>query len=145
MENLIDVSTGNLNIQPDIYETPVYESIIKRASKLQLTSLYKTSFDFEIYRDLELRYKNKSFRGGITFKTPFKLVNHHSTCQQCLYAFEVDTYGRGCINDCIYCYAKEQLQGMVTGTTPIPAPVDITEIWKVFSTVFETDKKIEVA
>ena len=75
------------------------------------------------------------------FQSPFKLVNSHTTCQQCLYAFELDTYGRGCIHNCVYCYAKIELTGHGYWNRPFPMPADITEIWKTFYYAFETDKK----
>ncbi len=121
--------------------TPITDNIIEKAASLSLKSNYRTEFDFEVYRDLEQRFKNKKFRGGITFKTPFKLVNSHKTCQQCLYSFETDTYGRGCTHDCLYCYAMDQLTQKAMWNNPMPAPIDITEVWKVFYTVFETDRK----
>lgn len=131
-----DVSKNIENIP-----TPKYDEILERAKKLSAVSSYKSTFRYENYRDLEVRFHDKGFRGGITFGSPMKLVNHHSTCQQCLYAFEIDTYGRGCVHDCVYCYAKAQLTVHGYWNNPMPAPVDITEIWKTFHTVFETDKK----
>ncbi len=121
--------------------TPTYNKLIKDAQRLDLLSAYKSSFDYRIYRDLELRYKDRPVRGGIVKSNPFKLVNSHSTCQQCLYAFEVDTYGRGCSHNCLYCYAKAELTVHGYWNNPIPVPVDLNEIRKVFYTVFETDKK----
>jgi DNA repair photolyase len=130
-----DVSKNIENIP-----TPKYDEILKKSQKLSELSAFKTQFNYEVYRDLEIRFHEKEFRGGITFNTPMKLVNHHSTCQQCLYAFEIDTYGRGCVHDCVYCYAKAQLTVHGYWNNPMPAPVDISEIWKTFYTVFETDK-----
>lgn len=122
-------------------DTPVTNAMIDKAASLSLKSRYKMEYDFEIIRKHELRFKDKPFRGGITFKTPFKLVNSHKTCQQCLYAFETDTYGRGCTHDCLYCYAMDQLTQKAMWNNPMPAPIDITEVWKVFHSVFETDKR----
>ena len=121
--------------------TPKSDKIIAKAAKLRKVSKYPCTFDFETYRKLELRFGFEQPRGGITFNTPFKLVNSHKTCQQCLYAFEVDTYGRGCVHDCVYCYAKAELTVHGYWNKPFPMPVDLTEIWKVFYTVFETDRK----
>ena len=120
--------------------TPRSDKIFNKAAKLTIQSKYKTSFDFDIYRDLELRFGEEQPRGGITFNTNFKLVNSHTTCQQCLYAFELDTYGRGCVHDCVYCYAKEQLTGHGYWNRPFPMPIDVTALWNIFYTVFETDK-----
>lgn len=121
--------------------TPTFNELIKEAQKLDLLSAYKSSFDYKIYRDLELRYKDRPVRGGIVKHNPFKLVNSHSSCQQCLYAFEVDTYGRGCSHNCTYCYAKAELTVHGMWNNPIPVPVDLNEIRKAFYTVFETSKK----
>jgi len=121
--------------------TPRSDKIFAKAEKLKKLSKYPCNFDFEVYRKLELRFGLEQPRGGITFNSPFKLVNSHSTCQQCLYAFEVDTYGRGCVHDCVYCYAKAELTVHGYWNKPFPMPVDLTEIWKVFYTVFETTKK----
>lgn len=122
-------------------ETPQAAKILTEAQKLDLLSKYQSEFNYEIYADLERRYKSNPIRGGITFSKPFKLVNAHSTCQQCLYAFEIDTYGRGCVHECQYCYAKAQLTVHGDWNNPIPVPVDVNEIRKVFYTVFETDRK----
>lgn len=121
--------------------TPVYDELIAEAAKLDRLSNYPCSFDYTIYRDLELRYKDKPIRGGIVKSNPFKLVNAHHSCQQCLYAFEVDTYGRGCSHNCAYCYAKAELTVHGYWNNPIPVPVDLNEIRKAFYTVFETSKK----
>ena len=53
----------------------------------------------------------------------------------------MDTYGRGCVHDCVYCYAKAELTVHAYWNRPFPMPVDITEIWKTFYNAFETDKK----
>jgi DNA repair photolyase len=121
--------------------TPIYDSMIEVAANLDAVSNYKSNFDYEVYKGLELRFKDKPIRGGITFNNPFKLVNSHHTCQQCLYAFEVDTYGRGCAHECAYCYAKAELTVHGYWNNPIPVPISINDIRKTFYTVFETDKR----
>jgi DNA repair photolyase len=120
--------------------TPKYDLIREKADDLILKSNYKTNFNFEVFKELEERFGFEQPRGGIVFNTTFRLVNSHNSCQQCLYAFELDTYGRGCTHDCVYCYAKQQLTQHGSWNKPFPMPVDITEIWKVFYTVFETNK-----
>jgi DNA repair photolyase len=120
--------------------TPTYNKLIKESKKLDLLSKFPSKMDYSVFRDLELRYKDKPIRGGIVKANPFKLVNAHHTCQQCLYAFEMDTYGRGCSHNCTYCYAKAELTVHGYWNNPIPVPVDINEIRKIFYTVFETDK-----
>lgn len=131
-----DVSKNAENIP-----TPKFEKILTRANELQTLSSYKSSYDFEIYKNLEMRFHDKKFNGGVIYKSPFKLANFHATCQQCLYAFELDTYGRGCTHDCVYCYAKAELTVHGMWNKPFPAPIDVTEIWNTFYTVFETSKK----
>jgi DNA repair photolyase len=142
LDNIIPFNQGiDLSKIKESVSTPITDKIIEKANKLSKSSKYPCNFDFDAYRQLELRFKDKPFRGGITFKSPMRLVNSHPTCQQCLYAFEIDTYGRGCVHDCVYCYAKAELTVHGFWNNPMPAPVDITEIWKVFFTVFETNKK----
>lgn len=121
--------------------TPKSDKIMHRAAKLHLHSKYKSQYDFNTYRELELRFGEEQPRGGIVFNTNLKLVNSHASCQQCLYAFELDTYGRGCTHNCVYCYSKEQLTSHGYWNRPFPMPIDITEVWNAFYTVFETDKK----
>jgi hypothetical protein len=121
--------------------TPTYNELFKESTRLDKLSKYPSTFDYTAFRDLELRFKEKPIRGGIVKNNPFKLVNSHHSCQQCLYAFEIDTYGRGCSHNCVYCYAKAELTVHGYWNNPIPVPVDINEIRKAFYTVFETDKK----
>jgi DNA repair photolyase len=121
--------------------TPTFNKLVKDAKRLDLLSRYPCTFDYTIYRDLELRYKDRPIRGGIVKNNPFKLVNSHHTCQQCLYSFEVDTYGRGCSHNCTYCYAKAELTVHGYWNNPIPVPIDLNEVRKIFYTVFETNKK----
>ncbi|PIR21696.1 MAG: hypothetical protein COV44_11855 [Deltaproteobacteria bacterium CG11_big_fil_rev_8_21_14_0_20_45_16] len=121
--------------------SPITNSLILESDRLNKISKYKSNFDFYPIRRLEQRFADKPMRGGILLKTALRLVNAHSTCQQCLYAFEIDTYGRGCVHDCAYCYAKAELTVHGYWNKPIPVPVDINLIRKTFHTVFETDKK----
>lgn len=123
-----------------VIETPRANALIEEASKLDKLSKYKCDFDYTAYRDIERRYSDKPIRGGVTMGTAFRLVNSHSTCQQCLYAFEIDTYGRGCVHNCSYCYAKAQLTVHGYWNNPIPVPVNLNEIRKAFYLVFETEK-----
>jgi DNA repair photolyase len=121
-------------------QTPKSDKIFEQVEKLKKTSKYPTQFDYDTYRKLELRFGLNQPRGGIVFNTAFKLVNSHQTCQQCLYTFEIDTYGRGCLHECAYCYAKAELTVHGYWNNPFPMPVDISDVWKTFYTVFETDK-----
>ncbi|MDH4467958.1 MAG: radical SAM protein [Bacteriovoracaceae bacterium] len=140
-ENVVAFPGADLSKNEDLIPTPISDEIEIKANELKLKSKFQTSFDYQVYRNLEKRFGHEQPRGGIVFRSPFKLVNSHPTCQQCLYAFEIDTYGRGCVHDCVYCYAKAELTVHGYWNKPFPMPVDITEIWKTFYTVFETDKK----
>lgn len=100
---------------------------------------YEDTFDWSVYDKLSDKFETPP-RGGVVFNTTFKLVNHHSTCNKCFYAFEIDTYGRGCFHNCTYCYAKDQLTTHGYWNKPQPFPVNMAEVRKVFHTVFETDK-----
>jgi DNA repair photolyase len=139
--NIINIPNADVSKNVENIPTPKYNKIRVQADQLLKVSKYKSQFDFETYRNLELRFGLEQPRGGVVFGKTFRLVNSHTTCQQCLYAFEIDTYGRGCIHDCVYCYAKAQLTVHGSWNRPFPMPIDISEVWKVFYTVFETDKK----
>ena len=123
--------------------TPKGDKVLDNARKLKALSKYETDFDFETYKRLEQRFGLDQPRGGVIFGSndPFKIINTHKSCQQCLYAFEMDTYGRGCVHDCAYCYSKAELTVHGSWNRPFPMPRDITTVWNVFYTVFETDKK----
>lgn len=120
--------------------TPVFDRLVKDAEKLDVVSKYKCDFDYGMYKNIEKRFAKKPIRGGIVKSNPMKLVNAHSSCQQCLYAFEIDTYGRGCSHNCTYCYARAELTVHGYRNNPMPVPVDLNEIRKTFYTVFETSK-----
>lgn len=100
---------------------------------------YPDSFDWSVYDRIAKSFESAP-RGGVVFNTTMKLVNYHSSCSKCHYAFEVDTYGRGCFHNCVYCYAKDQLTTYRYWNEPQPFPVNLAEIRKIFYTVFETDK-----
>lgn len=120
------------------FDGPISGPMWEKVSRLG--SAFPDSFDYTIYDKLADRFSSATPLGGVVFKTPLKLVNYHSSCTRCHYAFEMDTYGRGCIHECVYCYAKEQLTTRGYWNRPIPFPVDIGAIRKIFYTVFETEK-----
>lgn len=120
--------------------TPIYDELVAEARKLDKLSKYRCDFDYSAYKSLELRFKERPMRGGFIKSAPMKLVNSHATCQQCLYAFEIDSYGRGCIHNCVYCYAKAELTVHGYWNNPIPVPIDINELRRLFYTIFETDR-----
>ena len=121
--------------------TPLVDAMENESIRLNSISNYKSDFDWQPMRAFERRSLKNPIRGGIVFKSPFRLVNAYTTCQQCLYSFEVDTYGRGCVHNCLYCYAKAELTQFNWWNNPHPVPVDLNEVRKVFYTAFETDKK----
>lgn len=102
-------------------------------------STYQDDFDWSVYDSIASKFTDPP-RGGVVFNTTFKLVNHHSSCSKCFYSFELDTYGRGCFHNCVYCYAKDQLTTYRYWNEPQPFPVNLAEIRKIFYSVFETDK-----
>lgn len=110
------------------------------ASAAQYTGSYEDTFDYTVYDRLHHKFRTSPPRGGILFKTTFRLVNAHSSCRHCHYAFEIDTYGRGCTFNCTYCYAKEQLSSHKMWNEPHPFPIDISLVRKEFYKAFETDK-----
>lgn len=134
------VPSEGLRLPNQTISTPKSDKIFERVKKLRTLSKYPSQFNFQTYKNLELRVGLKQPHGGIVFNTPFKLVNNHHTCQQCLYTFELDTYSRGYLNECSYCYAKAELTVQRNCNNPFPLPVDISDVWKIFYTVFETDK-----
>lgn len=143
-DNVIQFPTFNkLPIaEPEIaITTPLTDKMVEEHTYLNHVSKYKSDFDWEPIRKLEVRAFKNPVRGCFVFKSPFKLVNSHTTCQQCLYAFEVDTYGRGCVHNCVYCYAKAELTVHGYWNNPYPVPVDINSIRNTFYTIFETDKR----
>ncbi|MCS6838638.1 MAG: hypothetical protein NZ480_07295, partial [Bdellovibrionaceae bacterium] len=107
---------------------------------LRIPASYQSSFNWSVYDDLERRFGNQQPRGGVVFKTTFKLVNYHPSCTRCHYSFELDTYGRGCLHNCQYCYAKEQLTQHGFWNRPFPFPVDIAKVIAIMATVFDTDR-----
>lgn len=144
--NVIEFPMGHLNWSEKLEKkaplpTPVIDEMEEESNRLNRISAYQSEFDWSPLRDLERRNATKPVRGGFLFKTPFRLVNAHATCQQCLYSFEVDTYGRGCVHNCVYCYAKTQLTQHGMWNNPYPVPIDINLIRNVFYSVFETDRK----
>lgn len=106
----------------------------------KMDSKYPDTFDWGMYDRLYERFGDSQPRGGVVFKSVFKLINSHSSCTQCHYALELDTYGRGCIHNCSYCYAKAQLTTHGFWNRPMPFPIDLSEARRLFYTVFETNK-----
>ena len=121
------------------FDGPLSGPMWEQVSKLQ--SAYPDSFDWSVFDKLQAKFGDNQPRSGVVFKTTLKLVNHHSQCSKCHYSLEIDTYGRGCVHNCVYCYAKDQLTLRGYWNRPHPMPIDLAEVRKIFHTVFETDKK----
>src|SRR4051794_9886188 len=85
-------------------------------------SQYPDTFDYGMYDRLHAKFGDKQPRGGVVYNTNFKLLNYQPTCSQCHYTFELDTYGRGCVHNCTYCYAKDQLSPYGYWNKPHPFP-----------------------
>lgn len=118
---------------------PIEKKMRTTLAKLK-DSKYPDSFDWSIYDKIASRYGENQPRGGVVFNTTLKLVNHNASCSKCHYSFEIDTYGRGCVHNCVYCYAKEILTRHGYWNEPTPFPVNLAEIRNIFYTVFETDR-----
>jgi DNA repair photolyase len=131
----IEADTRSIE-SPDI--GPIEAEMRAKLSKLK-DCRYPDAFDWSVYDKIAKNFDTPP-RGGVVFNTTMKLVNYHSSCSKCHYAFELDTYGRGCFHNCVYCYAKDQLTTYRYWNEPQPFPVNLAEIRKIFYTVFETDK-----
>jgi DNA repair photolyase len=141
--NLRDARIGNLMPRDRIVQEAREPGPIEIKMKATLSSLkdtkYPDTFDWSVYDRLSEKFDEPP-RGGVVFNTTLKLVNFHSTCSKCHYAFEIDAYGRGCFHNCVYCYAKDQLTAHGFWNRPQPFPVNLAEVRKIFYTVFETSK-----
>jgi DNA repair photolyase len=105
-----------------------------------LKSAYPDEFDYSVFDKLYHRFGENQPRGGIVFKSFMKLLEADD-CKSCFHRFEIDTYGRGCVFNCAFCYAKSYLTTHKYWNEPIPFPIDIAELRKTFATVFETDRR----
>ena len=61
------------------------------------------------------------------FKSFYKIVSG-SEGNRCMYNTRLDTYGRGCMHDCSYCYAKSLLSFRGLWDSQDPAVADIGKI-----------------
>ena len=143
-DNLIKFPSNQKRLVGQTLTEPSMAGPIEKKMRIILSKLdgsrYPDTFDWGIYDKIAARYGEEQPRGGVVFNTTLKLVNHHASCSKCHYAFEIDTYGRGCTHNCIYCYAKDQLSSHGYWNRPMPFPVNIADIRRTFYTVFETNK-----
>ena len=143
--NLNSSENNVLALRPNLnsFSEPVTFGPIEAKMRKVLSTIksaYPDTFDWSMYDKLASRYGDDQPRGGVVFNTGLKLVNHHGSCSKCHYAFEIDTYGRGCTHNCSYCYAKEILTRHGYWNEPQPFPLNLADVRKIFYTVFETDK-----
>ncbi len=119
------------------FKGPLSSDLWTKANSVQ--SGYEDTFDYAMYDRLFERFKESQPRGGVVFKSTFKLTEAED-CRSCFHRFELDTYGRGCVHNCAYCYAKAYLHQHKFWNEPMPFPVDIADIRKTLATIFETDR-----
>jgi hypothetical protein len=119
MSNVYDLFTGKritLNVpamlKPDSLQGPIESKI--RLYK-NIGSVISSGFDLSVYDRIAARFGENQPRGGVVAGLP-KPKN------------VLDSYGRGCISNCVACTPKEM--GTTTGywNRPMPMPVDITAI-----------------
>jgi DNA repair photolyase len=134
----LPIIMGDENIESDGVG-PIEAAMLTKLKKLNGCK-YPDNFDWSVYDKISERFKDGPPRGGVVFNTTLKLANFHSSCSKCHYSLELDTYGRGCTHNCVYCYAKDQLNSHGYWNRPFPFPVNIADIRKIFYTVFETSK-----
>ena len=79
-----------------------------------------------------------------TFKS-FIGIPGGSETQKCFYPLKVDTYGRGCSSDCVYCYAKSTMAWRKMWDSYNPATSDFDDINKLFVDSFSGKKKGKIA
>lgn len=79
-----------------------------------------------------------------TFKSFIKLPGGSET-QKCFYPLRLDTYGCGCVHDCLYCYARSALAFRHLWEPERPRPADIAAIERVFEDAYERDGRSVIA
>lgn len=60
--------------------------------------------------------------------------------KRCYYPFKLDTYGCGCSNNCLYCYARSVLSFRKLWDKENPSVTDIKKIEQLFKAVFDEGK-----
>ncbi|PIK14139.1 radical SAM protein [Halobacteriovorax sp. JY17] len=110
--------------------------IVDKLNQLQRDSSYSSSFDVSIY---SFFYERNLIKDSLPSGVP-SLLNALSDCSECYYGLQIDSYAEGCFHDCEYCWAKSDLSKVEKWNNPMPLPIDITEFWEMFYTVFETKK-----
>ncbi|WP_372654545.1 radical SAM protein [Halobacteriovorax sp.] len=109
--------------------------IVDKFNQLQIKSKYKSTFDISIY---DFFFKKGFFKSSPPSGIP-KLLNALSDCSECYYGLQIDSYAEGCFHDCEYCWAKSDLSKSNSWNNPMPLPINISEFWELFYTIFETE------
>lgn len=134
---------GSRPVHPEMGSEPKFAGPISGPmwkSVSALGSAFQDQFDYSIYDKLYHRFGENQPRGGVVFKSFMKLLEAED-CKNCFHRFEIDTYGRGCIFNCAFCYAKSYLSIRKYWNEPFPFPLDLAELRKTFFTIFETDRR----
>jgi len=74
------------------------------------------------------------------FKSPIKIPGGGEK-NRCYYPLRLDAYGKGCGNNCLYCYARASLSFRKMWHPGNPAVTNVEKIEKLFEDVFELGKK----
>lgn len=122
----------------EAYQTDLFK-MNQRLVFLKDQSKYPTQFEvsqYEVYFEKLAHAKSQNF----LLKDPFHNIHESAGCLNCYQAFQLDTFGEGCLHNCFYCFAKHTLEAEAKWNVPLPLPCDITELWEIFYTVFETSK-----
>ena len=121
--------------------TPFTNQLTDELNRLQGSS----QFECQLSSEAMGRHEKLLLKNGISsdpfHRNPLQLINTYSSCQNCHQAFQMDSYGKGCLHDCIYCFAKVDAEENGVWNSPTPLPLNFSDLWKVFFQVFETDQK----
>src|SRR5688572_20426200 len=105
MSRSVEMSVDNGH-SDNPFSGPLSQEMWERAHRVP--SAYEDTFDYGMYDRLYARFGADQPRGGVVYKGTMKLLEAQD-CIRCFHRFEIDTYGRGCIHNCAYCYAKSYL------------------------------------
>lgn len=138
--------TDGLVLRPNIHAQSATMGPMEREMRTKLAKLkgckYSDTFDWSVYDRIASRFEEQP-PGGVLDNSTLKLLSWHPSRRNYHDAFEVDTYGRGCIHDCVYRYTRNQLTTNGYWNRPIPFPINLSEIRRIFYTVFETSRSTE--
>ena len=86
----------------------------------------------------------KDVKRMVEFKSPSRIIGGEKG-SHCHYPVQIDHYGNGCENNCVYCYAHSLLGFRNHWNPSDPAESDISKIRKIFSDAFDKDKNTKWA